>query len=64
VRPGRLVETLAAWLLGVLWLLPLAYAVWTAFHPREYSARFVPTAPLTLMTRRRSRAISSTRWCW
>ena len=47
--PGRLVETLAAWLLGALWLLPLAYAVWTAFHPREYSARFVPTAPLTLM---------------
>ena len=49
MRQGRLVETLAAWLLGVLWLLPLAYAVWTAFHPREYSARFVPTAPLTLM---------------
>ena len=47
--PGRVVETLAAWLLGALWLLPLAYAVWTAFHPREYSARFVPTAPLTLM---------------
>ncbi len=23
-------------------------AVWTAFHPAEYSARFVPTAPLTL----------------
>ena len=47
--PGRLVETLAAWLLGALWLLPLAYAVWTAFHPREFSARFVPTAPLTLL---------------
>ena len=46
--PGRVLETLAAWLLGIVWLLPLAYAVWTAFHPREYSAHFVPTAPLTL----------------
>ena len=44
----RAAETLAAWLLGVLWILPLAYAVWTAVHPREYSARFVLTAPLTL----------------
>jgi sn-glycerol 3-phosphate transport system permease protein len=41
-------ETLAAWLLGVVWILPLAYAVWTAFHPREYSARFVLGAPWTL----------------
>ncbi|HEY7520027.1 MAG TPA: carbohydrate ABC transporter permease [Methylomirabilota bacterium] len=44
----RAPETLAAWLLGVLWILPLAYAGWTAFHPKEYSARFVLTAPLTL----------------
>jgi sn-glycerol 3-phosphate transport system permease protein len=44
----RAPETLAAWLLGVLWILPLAYATWTAFHPKEYSARFVLTAPLTL----------------
>ena len=44
----RLLETVGAWLLAVLWILPLAYAVWTAFHPAEYSARFVPTAPLTL----------------
>ncbi len=41
-------ETVAAWMLAVLWVLPLLYAVWTAFHPAEYSARFVPTAPLTL----------------
>jgi len=46
--PGRALETLAAWLLGIVWLLPLAYAVWTAVHPREYSAHFVPTAPVTL----------------
>ena len=41
-------ETAAAWLLGLLWLLPLAYAVWTAFHPAEFSTRFVADAPLTL----------------
>jgi sn-glycerol 3-phosphate transport system permease protein len=32
-----------------LWVLPLIYAVWTAFHPPEYAARFdVWNAPLTL----------------
>src|SRR4029077_10189406 len=44
----RGLETAGAWLLGLLWILPLAYATWTAFHGREYSARFVPTAPWTL----------------
>ena len=44
----RRLETLAAWILGFLWILPLLYAVWTAFHPAEFSARFVPGAPLTL----------------
>jgi len=47
-RPGRALETAGAWLLGVLWVLPLAYAVWTAFHPSEFSTRFVLSAPLTL----------------
>ena len=47
-RPGRALETSGAWLLGVLWVLPLAYAVWTAFHPSEFSTRFVLSAPLTL----------------
>lgn len=46
-EPGWL-DTLAAWLLALLWFAPLAYAVWTAFHPTEFSARFTPTAPLTL----------------
>ena len=45
---SRVVETVGAWLLGVVWILPLGYATWTAFHPREYSARFVPSAPWTL----------------
>ncbi len=44
----RAVETAGAWLLGVLWILPLVYAFWTAFHPGEYSTRFDLTAPLTL----------------
>ena len=45
--PGR-IDTIAAWLLALLWILPLAYAVWTAFHPTEFSTRFVLFAPLTL----------------
>jgi len=45
---ARGLETLGAWMLGILWILPLAYAVWTAFHPAEYSTRFALTAPLTL----------------
>ena len=44
----RGLETAAAWLLGLLWVLPLVYAIWTAFHPAEFSTRFVLSAPLTL----------------
>ena len=43
-----LLETVAAWMLAILWMLPLLYAVWTAFHPAEYSTRFELLAPLTL----------------
>ncbi len=46
-EPGWL-DTLAAWLLALLWVLPLLYAVWTAFHPAEFATRFDLTAPLTL----------------
>lgn len=45
---GLWLDTLAAWMLAILWILPLAYAVWTAFHPAEFSAKFSLTAPLTL----------------
>ena len=41
-------DTLAAWLLALLWVLPLVYAVWAAFHPEEYATRFSLLAPLTL----------------
>jgi len=44
----RKLETAGAWLLAILWVLPLAYALWAAVHPSEFSVRFVPTAPLTL----------------
>ena len=40
-------NTLGAWLLALLWLLPLLYAVWSAIHPTEFSARFDLLAPLT-----------------
>ena len=41
-------DTLAAWVLALLWILPLLYATWTAFHPPEFSTRFALAAPLTL----------------
>jgi len=44
----RALETVGAWVLGVLWILPLAYAAWTAFHPSEFATRFALDAPLTL----------------
>jgi sn-glycerol 3-phosphate transport system permease protein len=47
-------DTVAAWLLALLWILPLAYAVWTAFHPPEFSTRFSLLAPLTLDNFRRA----------
>ncbi|NLZ40486.1 MAG: hypothetical protein GX886_04380, partial [Comamonadaceae bacterium] len=47
-------DTAAAWLLALLWILPLAYAVWTAFHPAAYSTRFELLAPLTLENFRRA----------
>lgn len=41
-------DTIGAWLLGILWFLPLAYTLWAAFHPSAYSTHFDLTAPLTL----------------
>lgn len=43
-----LLDTLGAWLLGLLWFLPLAYTLWAAFHPSAYSTHFDLSAPLTL----------------
>jgi len=44
----RALESSAAALLAILWVLPLAYAVWAAFHPGEFTTRFTLLAPLTL----------------
>ncbi|MGZ5081353.1 MAG: carbohydrate ABC transporter permease, partial [Usitatibacter sp.] len=42
-----LLETGAAWLLGLLWIAPLLYAFWAAFHPAALATHFDPLAPLT-----------------
>ena len=44
---GRLLEATGAGLLAVLWIAPLVFAFWAAFHPPEFTTRFVLTAPLT-----------------
>lgn len=41
-------DTIGAWMLGIIWFLPLAYSLWAAFHPAAYSTHFDLTAPLTL----------------
>ncbi len=45
---GLALETAGAWILAILWILPLLYAFWTAFHPAEFATRFQLDAPLTL----------------
>ncbi len=44
----RSLESVGAWVLGLLWLLPLLYAAWAALHPPEYATRFDLLAPWTL----------------
>ena len=46
VRPG--LGPASAWLLAILWVSPLLYAFWAAFHPPEFATTFEPLAPLTL----------------
>lgn len=50
---GRALTNAAAWFLAVLWIAPLAYAFWTAFHHYEYSSGFNLFAPWTLANFRR-----------
>ena len=40
--------TTAAWILALIWGLPLLYALWAAFHPSAYTTDFSLRAPLTL----------------
>ncbi|MCC5979678.1 MAG: carbohydrate ABC transporter permease [Salinarimonas sp.] len=46
-RFDRTLFVAGAWALALVWILPLAYAVWTAIHPSAYETRFVLLAPLT-----------------
>jgi len=43
----NILEKIGAWLLAILWLAPLLYACWAAFHPAAYATHFDPAAPLT-----------------
>ena len=45
---SNVLETFAAWLLAILWIAPLLYALWAAFHPSEYAIHFDLFAPITL----------------
>jgi sn-glycerol 3-phosphate transport system permease protein len=47
-RPSHLIGTGAAWLFGLLWALPILYALWAAFHPAAYATHFDLASPLTL----------------
>lgn len=47
-RIRRTLEWLFVSAVAVFWILPLLYAVWTAFHPGSEAVRFNPAAPLTL----------------
>jgi sn-glycerol 3-phosphate transport system permease protein len=42
------IEVAGAWLLAGLWLLPLLFALWAAFHPPAWTTRLDVAAPLTL----------------
>ncbi|MDQ2093360.1 carbohydrate ABC transporter permease [Rhodalgimonas zhirmunskyi] len=46
-RYDRYLFSTGAGLLALIWVLPLLYAVWTAFHPSAYEANFTLSAPLT-----------------
>jgi sn-glycerol 3-phosphate transport system permease protein len=46
-RLKSLVTSSAAWLFGLVWGLPLLYAVWAAIHPSAFSTNFELFAPLT-----------------
>lgn len=46
--PGRSMETIGAWMLGAVWLLPVVFAFWSAFHPAQFSTNFELFAPLTM----------------
>jgi len=44
----RRLTTIGAWLLAIVWVSPLLYAFWAAFHASSQAASFDVFAPLTL----------------
>ncbi|MGM0560928.1 MAG: carbohydrate ABC transporter permease [Pseudomonadota bacterium] len=42
-------ETIAAWLLAIVWISPLVFAAWASFHTASDALSFDLTAPLTLV---------------
>ena len=48
VSISDILEISAGWLLALLWISPLLYAFWAAFHTSEYAIHFSFFAPLTL----------------
>ena len=47
-RPAVALTEWGSWLLALVWISPLLYAFWTAFHPAAFAARFDLAAPWTL----------------
>lgn len=45
---ARIINTASAWLLGLIWLLPLLFAAWAAFHSSANTAKLDFLAPITL----------------
>jgi len=46
-RLRQIAITGAAWLLGLIWGLPILYAIWAAIHPSAFATHFDLAAPLT-----------------
>lgn len=46
-RFDRALFVSGAWVLAIMWVLPLAWAIWTAIHPPAYVTRINLFAPLT-----------------
>ena len=44
---SRWIETIGAWLLAILWLLPLLWAFWAAVHPAASATHLDLLAPVT-----------------
>jgi len=44
----RLLQQISTYTLAFIWILPLLYIFWAAFHPEAYAVNFDITAPLTL----------------